>query len=365
MKKIVAFLILIAPSIIMGQTKKIVMVVSSYGKDMGKTRPGFEMDEFSQAYYIFKANGLAIDVASPKGGAVEAGQFNKEKLYNKAILEDSMALSLLKKTKPTALLNAKNYDAIYIVGGKGPMFDLVVDPSLQDFIVELDQKKAVISAVCHGTIALANIKKDKKYLVENKALTGFCNEEETQFGKSGAEFPFLLEDRLLLRGAKFQKGPSMLPFMIKDDNYISGQNPYSVTLVAEEIVKSLGKIPVARVKYKDELSMELVKRAVLGALNYAQDELKQNANKYDLELIAVYGYYQAMYAKDDLVKIKKATDIIELAKPYYFNEDLYLPLADYYVKLGDKTKAKATLNEVIIKNPNSEKAKKMLVKLND
>lgn len=367
MKNLLLGIIICIPSIIFGQNKthKIVMVVSSYGKEMGKIRPGFEMDEFSQAYFIFKANGLTIDVASPKGGAVEAGKFNKDKPYNKALLQDTEAMNSLQQTKPTAALDANLYDAVYIVGGKGPMFDLVVDPSLQDFILELDKKKAVISTVCHGTIALANIKRDTKYLIENKALTGFCNEEEAMFGKSNAEFPFLLEDRLLLRGAKFQKGEIMLPFMIKDGNYISGQNPYSVTLVAEEIIKSLGKTPVFRNKYNDELSMELVKKAVLGDTALAKAELKQNGANYDLELIAVYGYYRAMFAKDDLDKIKKATAIIELVTPYYFNEDLYIPLSDYYLKLGEKTKAIATLNMVLKKNPNSQKATDLLKKLTE
>ena len=40
------------------QAKKILMVISSNGKDGGKSAPGYEFDEFSHAYYIFKANGL-------------------------------------------------------------------------------------------------------------------------------------------------------------------------------------------------------------------------------------------------------------------------------------------------------------------
>ena len=362
------FLLLISiPTLLYSQikTNKIARIVSSYGKDEGKTRPGFEMDEFSQAYFIFKTNGYEIDVASPKGGKVEADKFSKDKPYNKALLLDVQAMTLLNNTKATATLQAKDYDAVYIVGGKGPMFDLVVDPSLQDFILELDKKKAIISTVCHGSIALANIKKDTKYLVENKTITGYCNEEETLFGKPDADYPFLLEDRLFLRGAKFQKGQFMLPFMVKDENYVSGQNPYSVTLVAEEIIKSLGKSPVARTKYKDELSMELIKRAVLGDIVYAKEELKQNASQYDLQLIGIYGYYQAMFAKENIDKITKAIEIMELVTPYYFNENLYFPLSDYYVKLGNKEKAVETLNEILKKNPNSQKAESLLKKLNE
>lgn len=339
------------------------MVVSSYGKDMDKIRPGYEMDEFSQAYLIFDANGLQIDVASPKGGNVEAGQFNKDKPYNKMVLQDSTAMALLKHTKPTSSVHAKDYDAVYIVGGKGPMFDLVVDPSLQDLILEMDNNKAIISAVCHGTIAFANIKKDNKYLIENKSITGYCNEEEVMFGKTVSEFPFLLQDKLIARGAKYRKGEVMLPYMIKDSNFITGQNPFSTTLVAEEIIRSLGKEPVKREKYKDELSMELVKKAVQNEMVWAKAELKRNRDNYDTELIAVYGYYQAMFAKEDVEKIRKGVSIIELVTPYYYNEDLYTMLAEYYLKLGDKTKATNSLNDVLKRNPDSQTANSLLKKV--
>ncbi|MES2652516.1 MAG: DJ-1/PfpI family protein [Bacteroidota bacterium] len=365
MKKILLVLVICLPILVFGQTKtnKIVIVVSSYGKDMGKIRPGFDMDEFSMAYLIFKANGLHVDVASPKGGKVEAGQFNKDKPYNSVVLQDTSAMKLLKQTKPTSTLHAKDYAAVYVVGGKGPMFDLVVDPSLQDFILEMDSNQSIISAICHGTIALANIKKDSKYLVENKLITGYSNEEEVMFGKTASEFPFLVEDRLILRGARYKKVEAMLPNMLKDGNYITGQNPYSTTLVAEEIIKSLGKTPVSRTKYKDELSMALVKKAVLGDTTWAKIELKNNKNNYDLELIAVYGYYQAMYAKEGIEKIRKGTAIIELVTPYYFNENLYVPLAEYYLKLGNKTKAINALNDVLKKNPNAQAASTLLKKI--
>jgi putative intracellular protease/amidase len=365
--KLLLFFILAVPSLLFGQSKtnKIVMVVSSYGKDLGKTRPGYEMDEFSQAYAIFKANGLKIDVASPKGGEVEAGQFNKSKPYNKMVLEDSSVMRLLRTTKPTASLRAFDYDAVYIVGGKGPMFDLVVDPSLQDFVLEMQNKKAVISAVCHGTIAFANIKKDDSYLIANKRLTGFCNEEEMMFGKTASEFPFLLEDKLISRGAIYQKADAMLPFMVLDDNFITGQNPYSTNLVAEQVIRSMGREPVARKKYKDELSMELVKRFTQGETAWAKTNLEKSRDEYDLELIAVYGYYQAMFANEDLEKIRRGVSIIELVTPYYFNEDLYLMLADYHLKLDDKAKATTTLHEIIKKNPDSHAAESKLKKLKE
>jgi len=364
MKHLILILLLL-PAITNGQKsqKKILMVVSSYGKDMGKTRPGFEMDEFSQAYLIFQANGLQIEVASPKGGKVESSSFNKEKIYNKLILNDKNALKLLGDTKTTTSIKIKDYDAIYIVGGKGPMFDLVVDASLQDILLEFYKQKKVISAVCHGTVALVHVKEQNKYIVENQEVTGYCNEEEKMFGKENSEFPFLLEDKLIARKAKYKKGDAMLPYICVSGKIITGQNPYSTTLVAEEIVKSLGLNPVPRKFYNDEMSMQLVKRAIAGEIDWAKKELSENKDMYDLQLIAVYGYYRSLHAKGNKENIQLGINIMELAMPYYYHKELQYAYAQSYIDLGDKIKAKEILEKLIQKEPAFEEAKKLLKEL--
>lgn len=116
MKRLVMILLLVVPFLMMAQsepqTKKILMVVSSYGKDEGTSRPGYEFDEFSQAYLIFKSNGLVVDVASPKGGKVEADKFNTEKSYNQQVMEDENVMALLAATKSTSSIDPAVYDAI-------------------------------------------------------------------------------------------------------------------------------------------------------------------------------------------------------------------------------------------------------------
>lgn len=65
MKQLVTALLVFVALASIGQRlnseKKVLMVVSSYGKDQGQTRPGYEFDEFSQAYLLFKDNGLTVD----------------------------------------------------------------------------------------------------------------------------------------------------------------------------------------------------------------------------------------------------------------------------------------------------------------
>lgn len=345
---------------------KILVVVSSYGKDSGNIRPGYEFDEFTQAYLIFKANGFAMDVASPKGGSTEPDEFNRNKPYNKAVLTDEKAMAALKNTIPTAHINPANYVAVYIVGGKGAMFDLPFDPSLQDIIASIyNRKNGIVSAVCHGPAALVNVKvADNKYLLNGKTVTGFCNAEEEKFGKKWVkDFPFLLEDKLKTRDALYEQAPIMLPHTSVSGNLITGQNPYSTTAVADEVVKSLGKQPVKRWLYADENSMYLVKKAVTGEFDWARSELQKNKTAYDIELIAVYGYYRLIGEKAGEDETRQALDIIELTSPYMYNKVLEHARAKGYIKLNNKEKAKEVLQALIKKEPAMNEAIALLKEL--
>ena len=84
----------------------VLIVLSGEGRDAGKARPGYEFDELSQAWLIFKANGLAVEVASPQGGAVEADAYNANDPFNSALLADAEAMGRLSDTRRTDALDA-------------------------------------------------------------------------------------------------------------------------------------------------------------------------------------------------------------------------------------------------------------------
>ncbi len=367
MKKTILFLYLCCSTLmVFGQENKkdspeILMVVSSYGKDAGKSRPGFEMDEFTQAYYIFIDNNISVKVASPKGGKVDADGYNSTKLYNKRFLEDKKAQLLLENTLSTASLIHENYDAVYVVGGKGAMFDLAVDPSLQEIIAKIYTNDGIVSSVCHGSAAFVNIKVGNEFIVKGKEITGFCNSEEEKFGKEWVkEFPYLLETKLIERGTLYKKGEDMLPFVITSGKFVTGQNPYSTTLVAEEIVKSMGIQPINRIQYHDEKSMILVKRFLNGEHAWAREELLKNKEDYDLELIGVYGYYGLIYGEEDKQKLQVSLSIIDLVSDFFFNENLQLQRAVAYKKIGENIKAKEILEDLVKRNLLKVKAQNLL-----
>ncbi len=372
MKNALLSIICLLPFVLFSQAtdikKKVLMVVSSYGKDMGLVRPGYEFDEFSQAYLIFKNNNLSIDVASPKGGRVEPDQYNKDKPYNKILLEDKYALSLLENTKATATINADNYNAIYVVGGKGAMFDLPYDPSLQEIVLNLYQRdNTVISSVCHGPAAFVNILYNDQYIIDGVALTGFCNTEEELFGKKWVrEFPFSLETKLKARGAIFKQTDFMLSKVVVSGKFVTGQNPFSTTRSAEAVVESLGLKPVKRALYNDERSAYFIQDILDKAktIAWAEMELAKNEAKYDIQLIAAYGYYKILASTENREDLIKGVELVELTLPYFFNENLLLLLAKTHASLDNKEKARHIANELIAKNLLEEASEKLLEELN-
>ena len=348
------------------ERERILIVVSGEGRDQGKTRPGFEMDEFAQAYLIFRDNGLVIDVASPQGGKVEADKYNPKEAFNASLLDDREAMRKLGDTRATADIRAADYAAVYVVGGKGAMFDLPTDPALKILLSDVYDHGGIIAAVCHGPAALVDVRLDDgSLLIAGKALTGFSNEEEAVFGKRWAkEFRFQLEDAMRERGALWQEAPLMMPKLVVDDRLITGQNPYSTPAVAEAIVKATGREPVAREAWRDEATMALVQRLLVGPRDAARNELAANRERFHVELIGLLGFYQLQAAASDAA-IAGALAIMELAEPYTREPQLQLGLADAHWRLGHRAAARALIEKVLETSPDMKEARELQARMND
>ena len=345
-------------------SKNILMVVSGYGVDQGETLPGYEFDEFSKAYLIFKANGLSVDIASPNGGKVVADKYNPEKPFNAQVLQDKAVMTKLEKTLKISDLKADDYAGIFVVGGKGAMFDLPKDKSLQKLIAKVYENNGSISAVCHGPAALVDVKlSNGQYLVSGKRVNGFTNQEEKAFGKKWVKhFDFMLEDKLAERGGKFESSSLMLPHATVDGRLITGQNPFSTARVAESFVKSLGITLIERESFKDDRTMYLVER-LLRDEKGAKIEFLKHSEKYQPELIGMYGYYALQFAENNK-QIDQAVNLMQLASPIMKNPQLDMFIAQGQLKLGKTSDAKTTLQQIIEANPEMEAARKMLDTIN-
>ena len=315
---------------------RVLLVVSSNGLDDGKARPGFEMDELTQAYAVFTDNGLKVDIASPSGGTVVADKFNPAKPYNSRFLADPKAAAKLTGTRTIASLGDEKYAAIFIIGGKGAMFDLPINANLKTMLAETYQAGGVIGAVCHGPAVFMNVPlKDGASLVEGRAVTGFSNEEEALFGKGWApSFPVLLESGLRGSGAKFSEAPMMLSHVVTDGRLVTGQNPSSTAAAAEAVVKAMGRTLAPRQPWADERSMGLLSQMLSDDKAKARASFNADPKSYDVPLIAMWGFFRARSAGSDRDALTNAVEVMELALPHFSRPELVSGIAEARSKLS-------------------------------
>ena len=191
---------------------KVLMLISGYGNE---TRPEltYDLEELAQSYLVLHDNGVELDIATPKGGAVLVKTNKDDLAYIQRF--KSIALQQLKNTKATKDINASDYNGVFIVGGAGAMFDLPSDNATQALLTDFAALQHIITAVCHGPAAIADVKLPSgKFLIEGKKVNGFTNIEEHAFsGEHISMFPFLVQDKLTQNGGVFVSNDPMLPFV--------------------------------------------------------------------------------------------------------------------------------------------------------
>ena len=305
-------------------TDRILLVVSSHGREGGKAQPGYEMDELAQAWLVFRANGMDVDIASPAGGPVVADAYDPAKPYNAAFGVDADAQGKISQSLPLTTDMAGQYSAIMVIGGKGAMFDLPFSQVLQRLLVENEARGGVVAAVCHGPAVFARIRNaDGSPWISGRRVTGFADEEEAMFGKEWVpHFPFLLESELRRLGAEFSEAPIMLPHVAVDGRLVTGQNPYSVAAAAEAVVQALGRQPLAREPWTDERSLDLVAQAIGGDAEPLETAMAENRAAIDVPLVAIWGYYRSLQANGDPALLAPALRIMELAQPHFPEPEL-------------------------------------------
>jgi putative intracellular protease/amidase len=226
---------------------KILMVLTSHDQ-LGNTgkKTGFWLEEFAAPYYVLKDAGAAIAVASPKGGQPpldpksEIPEFQTE--LTKRFRTDTAAQAELANTKKLADVSADAFDAVFYLGGHGPMWDMPDNATSIALIEAFVKANKPVVAVCHAPVAFVNVQtKDGEYLVKGKRVTGFTNTEEEAMDLT-AVVPFLLEDQLKERGGLYSKAANWVAYVQVDGKLVTGQNPASSGPAAEELLKLLRSV---------------------------------------------------------------------------------------------------------------------------
>ena len=119
------------------------------------------------------------------------------------------------------------------------MWDFPNNKHINRIAAAIYENKGIVSAICHGPAALIDIKlSNGKYLVSGRRIAAFTNEEEEDL-KQVHILPFLLQDKLIERGAQHIYGKPWKENVVVDGRLITGQNPASATKVAEKIIEQI------------------------------------------------------------------------------------------------------------------------------
>lgn len=230
------------------QSKKILVVTTSAGEYATKGyRTGLWLGELTHFYDVVVEAGHEVTIVSIAGGQVPLDPESLGKVVIKSgdtdkRYEDRAFMDLLEDTVAITDVDAAEYDALYLPGGHGTMFDLPDNPDLARVVGEMYDAGKYVTAVCHGPAGLLSAARaDGRPVVEGKKVTGFAPAEEKLANRADA-IPFRLDEALKEQGARYTK--ALRPFaekVVRDGTLITGQNPQSAKAVAEELVKRLKK----------------------------------------------------------------------------------------------------------------------------
>ena len=234
---------------------KILMVVSSPSISKQTQWPiGFWAAELTHPMSVFQEAGYEIELVSTHGGKIEmdgysnptdASGYSAHDIISLGYLQKADFNLMLENTKKLTAVNQNDYDAIFLVGGQGPMYTFRGNKELEKLFVAFYEGGKPSAAVCHSTALLLDAKKSNgELLVKGKTWTGFADAEEEFADKAvGMKIqPYRIEEEARkIAGTSFKVAAPFASYAIADGNLITGQQQNSGAAAAELVVEQLSK----------------------------------------------------------------------------------------------------------------------------
>lgn len=215
-----------------GYMKNILMILTSAEMMGNNEKTGVWLSEFSEPYEAIIESGHKVTIASINGGVVPIDPKSIGEHENEAKF-----IEVLQSSIKIDDVSTSDFDAVFLPGGHGTMFDLAQSEVLNAKLGEFADQEKAMAAVCHGPSGFLNVKtSDGEYLVKGRNVTGFTNAEEAAVGLTDV-MPFLLEDEFKSRGANYVVNPMWESHVEVDGFVVTGQNPQSAIATVNEFIK--------------------------------------------------------------------------------------------------------------------------------
>ena len=223
-----------------------ILILSTASDVLGETgKPtGVWYEELATPYYAFLDAGRQVKLVTLGGKAVPIDP-NSDVTGDDApasvtrFRADPEATALLENPGKLEDEDVTTYDALYIPGGHGAMYDLATSDLVAKVIGTAWDNGKVVASVCHGPAAFAKaVDANGDPIVKGHKVSAFTDSEERGVGLADA-VPFLLETRLRELGANFESVADWQPHAVADGRLVTGQNPASSEAAAEKVLALL------------------------------------------------------------------------------------------------------------------------------
>lgn len=237
------------------ETPKRVLVVASNPAVSPQTGwpVGFWWAELTHPYWEFTERGYDVTIASPQGGALvpdgfsdpeDASGYSAHDLISLGFKKSPANAALLETTTALADVDPDAFDAVFLVGGQGPMITFRGNEAVLGLVRAFYEAGKPTAIVCHATcVLLEATKADGSLIVDGLSWTGFADSEE----RFADEFvgqkiqPFWIEEEARkLPNTNFFVQSQFKAHAVRDGNLITGQQQYSGAAAARLVIEALG-----------------------------------------------------------------------------------------------------------------------------
>ena len=234
---------------------KILMVASSPTVSQQTGWPiGFWAAELTHPLHVFQQAGYGIELVSTAGGKLvmdsysdptDASGYSAHDVITLGFMQKDWFNSMLENTKKLSEVSHEDYDAIFLVGGQGPMYTYRGNKDLEKLFLSFYEAGKPSAVVCHSvTLLLEARKSDGEMLVKGKTWTGFADSEEDFADQAvGTKIqPYRIEtEARKIKDTNFVVAEPFSSYSIQDGNLITGQQQNSGAAVAEFVIELLNK----------------------------------------------------------------------------------------------------------------------------
>ncbi len=223
--------------------KALIITTSQATLGEGGKKTGVFGSEMTAPYYRFKENGMAVDIASIKGGEVPIDPVSF-KWYSiskddQQYLKDKEFQKKAKNSLKIDDVDVSKYDIIFLSGGWGAAYDLGYSEILGEKISKAYAAQKPIGGVCHGPLGLLKCKKpDGTLLVKGLHLTAVTDKQVKELRIT--QTPQHPETELRKAGALFESQKAFRDMLanhvVTDGIIVTGQNQNAGSEVAHKLM---------------------------------------------------------------------------------------------------------------------------------